>query len=126
VLQHLQSIRPESKVFSKNLPHSWLWYIQFAASPTCWLPWTSLISLPNTINCFHIHTRLAWTLPLTDATCVHKFFIPLSDRIGGLEGPFQTFFWILAEQLSQISLNETPEHKMLFLVESPSYVRAVL
>jgi hypothetical protein len=37
------------KAFSKNFPHSRLWYIQLAASPTCWLPWTSVISLPNTI-----------------------------------------------------------------------------
>jgi hypothetical protein len=97
VLQHLQSLRPESKAFSKNFPHSWLWYIQLAASPMCWLPRISLISLPNTTNCFRTPTRSAWTLPLTDVTCIHKFFIPLSDRIRGLR--------ILFELSSEFLLN---------------------
>jgi hypothetical protein len=38
------------------------------------------------------HSDLAWSLPLTDATCVHKFFIPLSDWICGRRT--LTFFWI--------------------------------
>jgi hypothetical protein len=89
VLQHLQLVRPESKVFSKNFAHSWLWHIQLVASPVCWLPWTWLISLPNMISCFCTRTRLAWTLPLTDATCVHKFLMPLSDRIHSLRIHFE-------------------------------------
>jgi hypothetical protein len=104
VLQYLQSVRPESKAFSKNFLHSWLWYIQLAASLTCWLPWTSLISLPITINCFRTCTQSAWSLPLTDTTCVHKLFIPLSDRIRG--------WGILFELSSEFSLNSYRFHWM--------------
>jgi hypothetical protein len=82
---------PLGRAFSKNYPHSWLWYIQLAASPTCWLPWTSLISLPNTINCFRTLTRSAWTLPLTDATCVHSFLCHFLIEFA-VWGSFSNFF----------------------------------
>jgi hypothetical protein len=55
-LQHLQLVNPDSKAFLKNFPHTCLWYIQFTACLTCWLPWTSLISMPNTRICLLPHT----------------------------------------------------------------------
>jgi hypothetical protein len=55
-------------------------------------------------------------------TNIYKIFLPISR----MEDHFRNLFCILAEQLSQISSNETPAHNMSFPVESPSFICAVL
>jgi hypothetical protein len=60
--------------------------------PTCLVPWTSQVNLPNTINYLQIHNQSASPLSPREATCVHKFLLTLCDRIRGWKVLFESSF----------------------------------
>lgn len=123
-LQHLQSVRAQSKALSKNFPRTWLWCVQLPARLTCWLPRISLVRLPNAINFPHSCSVRLYSSPYRCNLSPHIFHNAFwSNWL--FQDSLRTFFWILAEHLPQILLRGTPAHRMFFSVESPSYVFAV-
>jgi hypothetical protein len=70
MLEHLQSLRPDSKAFANISPQTCRGCIQLVVSPTC-----LQISLPNIIKCSR---TLAWStlaLPRTDVACAYLHFL---------------------------------------------------
>jgi hypothetical protein len=106
--------KTESKAFSKNFLPICLVYVQLAASPTCWLPWTSQISLPNTISCPAPELgRPELFSPYRCSLCSQIFYPYVVIEFGFVESRlnfFTTSCWILL----LILLNESPARKTLF------------
>jgi hypothetical protein len=63
-------------------------YIPLAVNPTSQTSW-DFADKPVESDCFRICIRAASVFPLTDATCVDKFFTPFRDGIRGLRILFQ-------------------------------------
>lgn len=110
VFKNLQSIRPDSKMRGKTFPHTYLLYISLAY----WLPWPLHIRLLNMISCFHArHLVSLNSLPHRCNVCAQIFYTTF-QLILHFGDPVQTFFWILTEHLSQISLNKLQHTKHFF------------
>jgi hypothetical protein len=93
----------EARCFRRTF-HPWLWYIQLAARPQ-WLLWMSVISLVNTkIFSAQVLSRPQLFPLLTQFVSTNSYTTFRSHS--RLEDNFRTFFWVLDEQLSQISLNK--------------------
>ena len=68
--------------------HTGLLYIPLAVNPTSQTSW-DFADKPVESDCLSIRIRVASIFPLTDATCVDKFFTPLRDAIRGWRTLFQ-------------------------------------
>jgi hypothetical protein len=102
-------VRLQSKMFSKNFLHTWLWYIQLTACLTCWLLGLSDKLTEHDLLFPHSYSVGLNSSPYRCNLCPQIFHTTFWLHLR-LENPFQTFFWILPEQLSETALNEKLQH----------------
>jgi len=74
--------------------------------------------LLNILACAHTWPEL-FPIHMQPVSANFSYQFLIKFAIGG---PFFNFFLVYATQLLEISLNETPAHKMTFLHECHSYI----